>query len=367
MRGAQKPESGTFCRVTAMTHREIADSVTLEPDDVRILRALQIDPRVGFATVATVLGLSELTVARRYRRMRRAGAVRVIGVVDPGALGQSRWMVRLRCRPGSVTAIAEALAQRDDIGWVALSAAGSEVTFAVRSRSQEQRDDLLGRRLPRTAAVVDLQASVMLRQFVGGRGHYWAALTGTLTPEEESALGSGDSPFTERPVVRNQPSQLSAHDEKLLAALAADGRASLVDLAAAADLTPGRASRRLHALRASGVVDIDVEVAPMALGYRARANLWMRVHPGRIKAVGRAMAQMPEVGFAAAVSGPHNLHAVVQCRDLDELFEFTTDRVGSLSGVEGMEISPVFRQVKQAGTRVDGDRLTDPSIDRSRR
>ncbi|WP_269856270.1 Lrp/AsnC family transcriptional regulator [Streptomyces sp. RPT161] len=349
-----------------MARPEIADSVTLESDDVRILRALQIDPRVGFATVATVLGLSELTVARRYRRMRRAGVIRVIGVVDPGALGQSRWMVRLRCRPGSVTALAEALAQREDVSWVALSAAGSEVTCAVRSRSQEQRDDLLGRRLPRAAAVLDLQASVMLRQFLGGRGHYWAALTGALTPEQESALGPGDRPFTEQPVVRNQPCQLSAHDEKLLAALAADGRASLVQLAAAADLTPGRASRRLHALLSGGVVHIDVEIAPTALGYRARANLWMRVHPAKIKTVGRAMAQMPEVGFAVALSGPNNLQAVVHCRDLDELFEFTSDRVGTLPGVEAMEVSPVFRQIKQAGTRVDGDRLIDPPSGRSR-
>jgi DNA-binding Lrp family transcriptional regulator len=232
----------------------------------------------------------------------------------------------------------------------ARSSTGSEVTCAVRSRSQEQRDDLLGRRLPRFAAVLDLQASVMLRQFVGGRGHYWAALTGTLTPEQESALRSGHGPFTERPVVRDQPSQLNAHDEKLLAALADDGRATLVDLAAATGLTPGRASRRLHTLLSNGLVHIDVEIAPMALGFRARANLWLRVHPAKIKTVGRAMAQMPEVGFAAAVSGPYNLHAVVQCHDLDHLFEFTVDHVGTLPGVGGMEISPVFRQIKQAGT-----------------
>ncbi|MFF0624591.1 Lrp/AsnC family transcriptional regulator [Streptomyces sp. NPDC004296] len=105
------------------------------------------------------------------------------------------------------------------------------------------------------------------------------------------------------------------------------------------------------------MVHIDVEIAPMALGYRARANLWLRVHPAEIKTVGRAMAQMPEVGFAAAVSGPYNLHAVVHCHDLDRLFEFTIDRVGTLPGVEGLETSPVLRQVKQAGTRVDGDRL----------
>ena len=45
-------------------------------------------------------------------------------------------------------------------------------------------------------------------------------------------------------------------------------------------------------------------------------------------------------------------------RDLDGLFEFTTDRIGALPGVETLEISPTLRQVKQIGTRVDSDRLT---------
>ncbi|MBP2471683.1 DNA-binding Lrp family transcriptional regulator [Crossiella equi] len=305
--------------------------------------------------------MSELTVARRYRRLRRAGVLRVVGVVDPGALGQSRWMVRLRCRPGSAAAIAEALAQREDVSWVSLGAAGAEITFAVRSRSQEQRDDLLGRRLPRTAAVLDLQAAVLLRQFLGGRGHYWAALAGVLTAEQEAALGGAGSPFVERAVVREPVAALGEAEEKLLAALAVDGRASLVDLAAAAGLTPGRVSRRLATLQADGVVHLDVEIAPAALGYRAGANLWLRVHPGRVKQVGRALAELPEVGFAAAVSGPDNLLATVRCRDLDALFEFASDRVGTLPGVEGMELSPILRQLKQAGTRVDGDRLGEPS------
>jgi DNA-binding Lrp family transcriptional regulator len=122
----------------------LTESGVLHPDDVRILRALQIDPRASFASIAVALGLTESVVSRRYRRMRADGVMRVAGIVDPGALGQSKWLVRLRCRPGSVTAIADALAKRDDVSWVAIIAAGSEVTCAVRSRTPEQRDDLLG-------------------------------------------------------------------------------------------------------------------------------------------------------------------------------------------------------------------------------
>ena len=335
----------------------MADSVMLEPDDVRIIRALLIDPRVPFATVASVLGLSEPTVSRRYGRMRRMGVLRVTGSVDPGALGQSQWTVRLRCRPGSGIAIAEALADRVDISWVALSAAGAEITCAVRSRSQEEREDLIGHKLPRAAAVLDVEASVILRKFLGGRGRYWAALAGTLTPEQETRFGSAGSPFTEAPIVVNRSPDLQEHDEKLLSALAVDGRASLVDLAAAAELTPGRVSRRLQALVSEGFVHIHVELVPAALGYHAQANLWLQVHPAELKSVGRTLARMPEVGFAAAMSGRNNLHAVIHCRDLDELFEFTSDRVGTLPGVESAEVSLLHRQIKQAGTLVVDDRL----------
>lgn len=344
----------------------MAESVAVQPDDVRLLRALQIAPRASFASIAAALGLTEGAVGRRYRRLRADGVLRVAGVVDPGALGQSKWLVRLRCRPGGVTAIADALARRDDVSWVALTAAGSEITCAVRSRTREQREDLLGQRLPRTASVIDINAAAMLRQFVGGRGHYWAALQGTLTPQQEAILGSEGSPFTESPVVARDPVHLTAEDERLLDRLAADGRASLVDLAAAADLTPGRAARRLDAMLQRRVVHIDVEIAASALGYHAQANLWLHVHPSAVKSVGRALAREPAIAFAAAVSGPHNIHAVAHCRDLDELFEFTTDRIGSLPGLQSMEVSPLHRQVKQIGTFLSGGRLVEPRP-RSRR
>ncbi|MFR0357247.1 Lrp/AsnC family transcriptional regulator [Streptomyces sediminimaris] len=327
---------------------------------MRIIRALQIAPRASFAAMAAALGLTESAVNRRYRRLRADGVVRVAGVVNPGALGQSRWLVRLRCRPGSVAAIAEALARRDDVNWVALSAAGYEITCATQSRTREQRENLLGQRLPRTAAVLDINAFAVLRQFMGGRGHYWAALEGVLSPEQEAMLGSDGPPFTESPVVTRDPVHLTTEDERILDALAADGRASLVDLAAAADSTPGRVSRRLHTLLLRRVVHIDVEIAAAALGYHARANLWLRVHPSAVKEVGRALAREPEIAFAAAVSGPFNLHAVAHCRDLDELFEFTSDRVGSLAGLQSMEVSPVLRHIKQAGTLLSGGRLVEP-------
>ncbi len=342
---------------------EILD--VLHADDVRIIRALQFAPRAPFATIASVLGMSEAAVNRRYRRMRADGILRVIAVVDAGALGQSQWQVRMRCRPGSVSDIADALARREDVSWVFIGAAGSEITFSLRSRTREQRDDLLGRRLPRTASVIDIHASVMLRQFIGGRGHYLAALRGTLTAEQEATLAAGTAPFVEAPVVAPDPAVLDAEDDSMLELLATDGRATIADLAGAAGITAGRASRRLDALIGRRIAVVDVEIAAGALGYHARAVLWLRVHPSAIRTVGHALADEPQIAFAAAISGPFNINAVAHCRDLNELFEVTSDRIGSLPGVQSLEVSPVLTQVKQAGTLLSNERLLGPGAPRS--
>jgi DNA-binding Lrp family transcriptional regulator len=86
------------------------------------------------------------------------------------------------------------------------------------------------------------------------------------------------------------------------------------------------------------------------------------VTPAHLQAAGLGLARCPEVAFAAAISGPRNLTASVTCRDLDHLYEFATRDVGSLPGVQELEISPVLRHVKQSGALTSGNRLVDPAV-----
>ena len=72
----------------------------------QIIHALIIDGRAPFSRIAAVAGVSEQTVARRYRRMHAAGVVRVTGVPDTQLLGHSEWVVRLQCVPDAAAALA---------------------------------------------------------------------------------------------------------------------------------------------------------------------------------------------------------------------------------------------------------------------
>lgn len=333
-----------------------ADSVVLDRLDQQIVRGLQLAPRVPFSLLADVLGVSEHTVARRYRRMHRDGVLRVIGVARADALGQSTWTVRIQCRPNGAASLAAALARRDDVNWVTLNAGGSEVTCSVKSLSAAARDHLLVQKLPHTAPVLGVAASVVLHVFVGASvERRWSGLAGLLTKVQERRLRAAVEPVG--PLTRS--ATLDAADTALLAEFARDGRASYAALAAAAGGSEARAKRRLAALLRRGVAFIETDVTASALGFDSHAVLWLRVNPAHLQAAGEALARTDQVAYAAAVTGASNLTAAVFSRDLDALYRFVTTEVGSLPGVQALEISPVLSYVKQAGTLLANDRFVD--------
>jgi DNA-binding Lrp family transcriptional regulator len=323
----------------------------LDAVDRQIVHAMQVDGRAPFSRVATVLGVSEQTVARRWRRLRADGVVRVLGLTTPEATEPS-WHIRMRVQPAAAGAVAEALARRPDVSWVSLTAGGAEITCSTRPRTPRQRDALLLDRLPRTVQVIDLAAFSVLHAYVGGV-YEWTGFEDPLTDEQIAALSHESARIATTPVA------LEPEDELLFAALATDGRLSYAELAGVTGWSESRVARRVEALRSAGALYFDLEIATELLGHPVSALLWLGVAPADIAHVGESLAREPETAFTAVVTGPANLMVAVTCRDTAHLYRFLTDRVGALP-VRSLETSTVLRRVKQAGSLMDGPRLTDP-------
>src|SRR6202453_585077 len=143
-------------------------SVNIDVLDRRIIQALYIDPRAPFSRLADVLGSSEQTVSRRYRRLFDDRILRVVGQLDSQRLGQSDWAVRIRCAPGSAPIVAAKLAQHPDTSWVQLTSGGTEIVSTIHSRDGEQRTPLLLSQLSVGRQVVALQAYCLLHLFATG-------------------------------------------------------------------------------------------------------------------------------------------------------------------------------------------------------
>ena len=327
-----------------MEEAQKAKSASVDDLNVRIVHCLQVAPRASFAVIASVLGVSEQTVARRYRKLRGNGVTRVIGFVDPTPLGQQSWMLRLFCRPDASVQIGEALARRDDVQWVAVMGGGTEVDCVLRPRSVGDQDQILLRQLPRTVQITGIEAASVLHVFRGSTTQDWRVGVPFLTARQEARLVEGTPRRTDR------MTELTDADEPLLRALMQDGRTRYADLRAAAEgRTEAQVRRRVTELREAGLLYFDVDLDDAAFGFLLVARVLLTVAPAHLDAVGQAVGSHPSVRFAAATTGPTSISASVAFPGVEDLYRFINEDIGRLEGVAQAQVVPIDRTLKRAG------------------
>ncbi|MEU9437521.1 Lrp/AsnC family transcriptional regulator [Streptomyces sp. NPDC048252] len=327
--------------------------------DLQLLSALEVDGRASFSRIGGVLGVSDQTVARRFRRLSAEAGLRVVAVRDAERLGQDQWMLRLRCAPDSATVIADALAKRPDTYWIGLGSGGTEIVCMTRPRHPGDHDDLLLGKLPRTPSVVEIRAQQLLHRFYGGPTG-WLRKFGALDKEQIAALTPRhDANASVGPVGPvgptglmgltgpAGPARIEPEDEPLLAVLERDGRATYPELQRATGRSESAVKRRLAALLASGAVYIDVEYHSEFLGYPLAAVLWITTAPSAMHAVGQALATHDEIAFASATAGPSHIVVTAVVRGTAGLYAYLSGPLGRLEGVQHVEATPFMRRVKQ--------------------
>ncbi|WP_374777468.1 AsnC family transcriptional regulator [Streptomyces sp. NBC_01310] len=322
----------------------MTQSVMLDALDRRLIHALQIDGRASFSRIATVLGVPERTVARRYHRLRSALVVRVVGLVDSRRIGMLDWFVRIDCAPDAADALTTALALRDDTSWIAPLAGGTRLTCMVRTpASSTDGERPLFDHLLRTQGIRDVEAGCVLGQVAGVGG--WAGRTSALEGSEQAALLS---PALE-PRGDPQAPGWGEAEARLAGELARDGRADVVRLAAVTGWSASTVRRRIAELRAAGVLHFEVNVDPSYFGFPVEALLWLDVAPAALVEVTQALSRHDAVAFAAVTTGRAAVVAMVLCRDTGALYDYLTDELASLPGIGRMETALIQRRAKRAG------------------
>ncbi|MGZ0153238.1 Lrp/AsnC family transcriptional regulator [Kribbella sp. WER1] len=311
--------------------------------DRALIHALQLDGRAPYSRIGEVLGVSTQTVARRFNRLRAEAGLRVVGLADPQAAGQSLWLLRLTATPQVAQDLAGALSRRPDTSWVKLASGGTEIVATVHS-TPTAGNALLLNDIPRTSGITSVSAHYLLHRYVGGPVA-WRGRANSLTAEQEAALV--------RPSAGTSAG-LNADDGQLLAALGEDGRATHADLAVRTGWSTATVARRLDELLRSGAIFLDTDVDPVALGFTTSAMLWLSVPPAHLDAVGRALAEHEELAFVAATTGRTNLVTQAICTGPDALHEYLTGRLGAIEHITAIETAPVLRTVKAAAPFAPG-------------
>ncbi|MFI6350843.1 Lrp/AsnC family transcriptional regulator [Streptomyces sp. NPDC050560] len=315
-------------------------------EDLALAHALQINGRASFREIGDALGVSDQTAARRLARLRSTGKIRVLGLTNPMRLGDSAWVMRIRCTPDAAAALGEAIARRTDTTWVNLGSGGTELTCSVRTRGPALEESVLLQQLPRTPQVVNVSAHCLLHVFFG---HNLSNITkrGPLTARQVAALTETAPPETTTDVAAAVA--LDDKDRHLLDLLARDGRAAPAELAAATGLSASTVRRRIAELVSCGVLYFDLEFHPDVLQRNFRTALWLEIDPARLAEAGAALASHPEVAFAAAVTGTANLHASIDVPSGALFYRYLTESVAALPGLRHTATTPIHRTLKGPG------------------
>src|SRR5215217_2688786 len=122
-------------------------SMTLDGVSKAIIEQLQQDGRRSYAAIGKVVGLSEAAVRQRVQRLTESGVMQVVAVTDPLQLGFARQaMVGIRAK-GELEAVAEALADIDEVDYVVVTAGTYDILVEVVCESDDHLLELIPGRI----------------------------------------------------------------------------------------------------------------------------------------------------------------------------------------------------------------------------
>ena len=128
----------------------MAVQIPLDATDEAILRALQVDGRRSYRSIAREVGVAEGTVRARVRKLEDLGALRVLAFVDPARLGNSVLaLLALRVESVRREALIEELGAWREVTYLSSLIGRHDILLQVMCADNEE----LGRIIARTRAL----------------------------------------------------------------------------------------------------------------------------------------------------------------------------------------------------------------------
>jgi Lrp/AsnC family transcriptional regulator for asnA, asnC and gidA len=134
--------------------------------DQLILEALQQDGRMPFTHIAREAQVSETTVRTRYSQLVTDGVIRVVGIVDPAALGfRAPAVVGISVEPGQAAAVAEAICQLGEVSYLVATLGSFDLIAELFCRSLRHLTKVVTQQIHTIPGVRDAETLVIAARY----------------------------------------------------------------------------------------------------------------------------------------------------------------------------------------------------------
>lgn len=150
-------------------------------------------------------------------------------------------------------------------------------------------------------------------------------------PRESTVLPSAAKPPSPNRL------RLDDIDRSIIEALQVEGRRPYKRIAAEIGVSEGSVRYRVQRLEEAGILQVVGIADPLRIGFNTMALVGVRVRPGSMEHVCRALAELPQASYVAMVTGSFDVFVEAICRDPEDFRTFLTEDLHAIEGVLGAE------------------------------
>lgn len=136
-------------------------------------------------------------------------------------------------------------------------------------------------------------------------------------------------------------------DLQIIEILNKDGRTPFAQIAKRLGVSTGMIRQRYHRLVEEKALQVVAVTNPLLMGFTTMANIGVKVNVNRLEEIANEIAAFEEVIYLVLLTGSHDLHLEVVCRDKEHLLTFLTEKLHAVEGVKEAETSIYLRIAKE--------------------
>ncbi|MDI3403196.1 Lrp/AsnC family transcriptional regulator [Streptomyces cavernicola] len=318
----------------------------LAEQDLALLHALQIAPRVSWTDAARVLGSTSTTLATRWNRLRSTGRAWVtvhpardlrnaaVAFVDVEVVPAERdEVIQQLCRDPRAVTVEEAASGRDLMVTVVVPDQESLTRFVL--------DDL-----PRAPGVRSIRSRVATEMHREGADWRLDALD-----RDQQAAFQALVPRAEAARMTEIPASYGP----LVQALTYDGRRSAAEIAALVGRNPATVRRQISRLANSGLLSFRCEITQLRSRWPVVCTWFAQVSAQQLERTVRSLRTLPDLRLCASTAGETNLMFTLWLsapQEVPRVERTLAERLPQLSLVESVLM---LRAPKRMGWLIDAE------------
>lgn len=322
----------------------------LDEEDLELVHALQIGPRLPWTALGEVLGRHPTSLAARWRRLEGSGVAWLAAHPwgDPDQMALSFHDVQ--CSPGQRRAVVAALAAVPAIFTIEECYRDRDLMLTTATSGQTSLAQSVYPRLDSTPGLLRYETAFCTRlHFSGGDWQLDA-----LAPQQRRTLRAAVGP-------RPGPGRTGAQGPRpewygaIVRALGRNARATAAQIAEETGLHPATARRRLQAVLSSQSLSFRCEVAHQAAGYPVVCQWFARLPVGAHETAATVLSSLGALRLCASTTGRTNFTFLMWLRSAAEIMTVEQAASRHLPGLEINESVIIANNAKRVGWHLHPD------------